>query len=216
MKYVLLFLVVYLIGGIPFAYIIGKLTLHEDIRRIGSKNPGAGNVFLLVGWKAGTIALIGDIGKGAFAMYIADSVFGVSYPAILLFLVATVLGHIFSPFLLFRGGKGVAVAAGSYSYIICSLFGFANLVAVLVFITIPGVIIYKLSGSLVVSLSLTPLFFLVAQRLFAYDSKLFIFSVFLTLFIELWAFPRIKREWTNYLKHGLSQTAVKRDKGVDL
>ncbi len=200
MKYVFLFLVVYLIGGIPFAYIVGRLILHRDIREVGSKNPGAGNVFLLAGWKAGIVALLGDIGKGFFAMMLV-SLAGVQYPSLLFFTFAAILGHVFTPFLLFRGGKGVAVAAGSYAYVIYNIFGLASVLETIIFITLPGILLFKISNSLVISLSVTPVFFLIALRLFAYDTKLFLFSLLMSALIEVLAFRRIKSEWSKFLRN---------------
>ena len=101
----------YLLGSIPFGVIAARLGGAGDIRTIGSGNIGATNVLRTGRRDLALITLIGDIGKGVAAVLIARALFGdQTAPAIAG--GAAFLGHLFSVWLGFKGGKGVAVAAG--------------------------------------------------------------------------------------------------------
>ena len=101
----------YLIGSFPTAYIVARMRKGIDIRSVGSRNMGAMNVFYTAGFFEGLLVLAVDIGKGAAAVALARYL-GVPEIAQLLAGVATVLGHIFSLFLKFRGGRGGATCIG--------------------------------------------------------------------------------------------------------
>ncbi len=94
----------YLLGSVPFAIIVGKLGGVGDITKQGSGNPGATNMARVGGKKLGVITLVLDALKGFVAAYF----FGI-WGA-----VAAILGHCFSVFLKFKGGKGVATTLGAY------------------------------------------------------------------------------------------------------
>lgn len=101
----------YLLGSLPFAVISSRLFGLADPRSYGSGNPGATNV-LRSGSKAAAIAtLLGDAGKGALAVLLARA-FGFADAALAAVALAVFLGHLFPLFLRFKGGKGVATAAG--------------------------------------------------------------------------------------------------------
>ena len=102
----------YLLGATPTSYVAGKLGRGIDLREHGSKNLGATNVYRILGWKyAIPVALI-DIAKGALPVLVAPHV---PYPWLPLAAGgAAVLGHMFSPYVSFKGGKGVATAAGMF------------------------------------------------------------------------------------------------------
>ncbi len=102
----------YLLGATPTSYIAGKLGRGIDLREHGSKNLGATNVYRILGWKyAIPVALI-DIAKGAVPVLFAPNN---PYPWLPLAAGgAAVLGHMFSPYVSFKGGKGVATAAGMF------------------------------------------------------------------------------------------------------
>ena len=108
----------YLVGGIPFGYLVGRLN-GIDVRTVGSKNIGATNVFRTVGKKWGLVAFACDVLKGllptAAARLFAPAAFGAGAAEIPLPLavgIACVLGHMLTPYMRFRGGKGVATAFG--------------------------------------------------------------------------------------------------------
>lgn len=107
---VLKFIAAFMIGAIPFAK-VAMLGTGIDITKVGSKNPGFRNVSRVAsGWRA-AICLIGDLGKGSFALLLlgrgedsAVALWGIG--------IAAVMGHCWSPFLGFNGGKGVATTFG--------------------------------------------------------------------------------------------------------
>lgn len=102
----------YLVGAVPFGVVISKVMGLPDPRTVGSKNVGFTNVLRVSGKKAGILTLIGDMGKG-WVMGFAVTQLLQNEWAILLVAFAPFLGHLFSPFLGFKGGKGVATALGS-------------------------------------------------------------------------------------------------------
>jgi glycerol-3-phosphate acyltransferase PlsY len=103
-------LLAYLIGSVPTGVVIGRLA-GIDVRAAGSGNIGATNVARAAGGSAGIATLIGDVGKGVAAVVLARA-FGTSPLAAPAAALATVLGHVFSVFLRFSGGKGVATGLG--------------------------------------------------------------------------------------------------------
>ena len=107
----------YLIGSFPTGYIVGRLRLGVDIREIGSRSMGAMNVFYKVGFAEGLLVLAVDIGKGAAAVALARW-FGVPVVAQLFAGAAAVLGHGFTIFLKFRGGRGGATCIGILAYLL--------------------------------------------------------------------------------------------------
>lgn len=109
---VLMIVAGYLLGGIPFGVVVSKAMGLPDPRTVGSKNVGFTNVLRVSGRKAGTLTLAGDLGKGWAMGYAATQLLQDEW-AILLVALAPFLGHLFSPFLGFTGGKGVATALGS-------------------------------------------------------------------------------------------------------
>jgi glycerol-3-phosphate acyltransferase PlsY len=104
-------LVSYLLGAIPFSYLVARHKAGIDIAEHGEGNVGARNVYHVVGPVWGAFALILDVGKGLVACVAARQIAG-TQAAFLFCGFAAPLGHNFSPFIRFRGGKGVATTAG--------------------------------------------------------------------------------------------------------
>jgi len=103
------FIVCFLLGSIPFA-VLAMMGSGTDIRSVGSGNPGFNNVLRVNKWRA-VLTLIGDVGKGYFAVWLVSH--GTAGPALgWLFGFGAILGHCYSPFLKFNGGKGIATSAG--------------------------------------------------------------------------------------------------------
>lgn len=105
----------YLLGSVPFAMVSSRLFGLADPRSYGSKNPGATNVLRSGNKKAAIVTLLGDLAKGWLAVFLAQtygSRFGLGSGAVTLVALAVFFGHLFPIFLNFRGGKGVATAAG--------------------------------------------------------------------------------------------------------
>jgi len=107
-----LVIVGYLLGAVPFGVVISKAMGLPDPRTVGSKNVGFTNVLRVSGKVPGILTLIGDMGKGWVMGFVAMHLLQAEW-AILLVALAPFLGHLFSPFLGFKGGKGVATALGS-------------------------------------------------------------------------------------------------------
>ena len=106
-------LVCFAIGSIPFA-VISMLGTGIDIRKVGSGNPGFNNVLRVSKGRA-VLALIGDMGKGYLAVWLVYRLFHLPGDGVAmgwLYGFAAVLGHCYSPFLKFNGGKGVATSGG--------------------------------------------------------------------------------------------------------
>ncbi len=101
----------YLVGSIASAVIICRLIGLGDPRQHGSGNPGATNVLRLAGKKTGAAVLCCDMLKGALPVLVGHY-FMLSLPNLSLVVVATMLGHLYPVFFQFKGGKGVATAAG--------------------------------------------------------------------------------------------------------
>ena len=106
-------LAAYLIGAIPFAYIVSRLAAGVDIRRVGDGNAGAKNTFHSVGPLAGVLVGAADISKGMLAVVLARTITGSEETAMVAGMSA-VLGHDFSPFLNFHGGQGMASMVGAF------------------------------------------------------------------------------------------------------
>lgn len=100
----------YLIGAIPFSYILPKIINKVDVTMTGSNNPGFTNVFRTVGIKTGILTLVLDILKGFLPTFIAASLLDKNFALIAAFFA--VLGHCFPIYMRFKGGKGVATSAG--------------------------------------------------------------------------------------------------------
>ncbi len=112
--WILFFAVAYLMGSIPFGRIISKLVARTDITRRGSRNIGATNVAREIGVKWGVLTLLLDVTKGLLPALIFKIVYPESHLGLSLVGLSSLLGHQFTPFLGFRGGKGVATALGFF------------------------------------------------------------------------------------------------------
>ena len=115
-------------GSIPFSVLMGKLFAKRDIRAVGDGNPGGTNALKAGGLKAGVPAILLDIAKGFVPVYFARG-FGVAGWDLVPVAIAPVLGHAFSPFLKFHGGKALAATGGVWLALIgpLALFVYAAL-----------------------------------------------------------------------------------------
>lgn len=134
MYYVLVILIAYLLGSSNMSYYISKIK-GVDMQTKGSKNLGASNAMVLLGWKYGILVGIHDIGKSALAVFLAQLIFP-DLPYIgTVAGVSSVLGHIFPFYLKFKGGKGFASYIGmtlalnwKLALIICVIIVLATLI----------------------------------------------------------------------------------------
>jgi len=146
----LLLILSYLLGSIPFGFLLIKSSQGKDIRESGSGNIGATNVFRR-NRITGVLTLLFDAGKGALAVYIAGWVLGDPvWQATAAF--AAIIGHIFPIWLGFKGGKGVATGCGAY-LALCPL---AVLTTLVVFVLIMALTRY-ISAASIIATALFPL-----------------------------------------------------------
>ncbi len=110
---IVLILFAYLLGSVPVGLLLTRFFSDKDIRKEGSGNIGATNVFRVVGWKMGALTLLGDFLKGFLPVAIAGSL-SFSNLWIGLVALAAFLGHCYSLYLKFKGGKGVATGGGVF------------------------------------------------------------------------------------------------------
>lgn len=147
-----------LAGSIPTSYIAGKLILNEDIRSMGSGNAGATNVFRVLGPKVALPVFLIDFCKGFIPVLCILFLGSQNWPLTTLHtaLLAgslSFLGHVFSPFIGFRGGKGMATGAGVFSALVPFSVPICLFVFALVFMVSRRVSLASLSASVVLPLA---------------------------------------------------------------
>lgn len=149
----------YLLGSVPFGLILAKTLCGVDPREDGSRNTGATNVARLCGAKYGVLALVLDVLKGYLPATLAVSG-NLGTTGISLVALAAILGHVFSPFLGFKGGKAVATTIGAFLALM-PLGALLSVAACVLVIALTG---YVSLGSLTLALCL-PVFALLTGRL---------------------------------------------------
>ncbi len=148
MQYILIIIIAYLVGSVPFGFLLGRLS-GVDIRRAGSRNIGATNVSRLLGKRLGIITLILDIAKGYFPMLVV-SIWGAPERIVMFTGLAAFLGHLYPVYLRFRGGKGVATALGVFIF----LDWMAIIISLVLFIMAAGITGFISTGSLTASVAM--------------------------------------------------------------
>lgn len=145
---VIYYALAFLAGAIPTAYWYAKLFHGMDIRQHGSGNIGATNSMRVIGKKAGAIVLLFDFMKGFLPVFIMNKM-GYTIEESFIVGIFSILGHIFSPFVGFKGGKGIASAFG----VITGVFPVGALVCLAVFVITVYVSKYVSLGSIIGSLA---------------------------------------------------------------
>lgn len=115
----------YFLGAIPTSYLVAKVARGLDLRMVGSGNLGATNLYRILGWKYAFPVALFDACKGAIPVAVFGPMVHAGMPGSLLLGVAAVIGHVFSVFVRFRGGKGVATSAGIIFGLAPAAFGAA-------------------------------------------------------------------------------------------
>ena len=108
--------IAYLLGSVPFGYLLTRFATGRDVRQSGSGNIGATNVLRTAGRKLGIATLVLDMAKGTLAVVIAQLLTG-DTKVMALAALAVCAGHVFPIFLKFEGGKAVATFAGAFGYL---------------------------------------------------------------------------------------------------
>ena len=180
-RIVISFFFSFFLGSIPTAFLLVKKIKGLDIREHGSGNVGATNAFRVLGKKGGSLVFALDFLKGAIPAWLVLALYpsgGISVPTVALIVAsAAILGHIFTPFLGFRGGKGVATGAGAVFGAYPLLFLGALAVWVVVFLITRTVSIS----------SLFALIFLVALSFWVVPDRLSIAVLFALFLLILWS-----------------------------
>ena len=173
----------YLIGSIPSGLILGKLFWHTDLRKYGSHNIGATNAWRTLGKVPGIIVFLADSLKGQAGVLLGLSLVGTPLAAVIGGLLA-IVGHSFSLFLRFHGGKGVATSLG----VLTMLMGNVTLIVFVLWFTIVYMTRYVSLGSVVAGV-LTP----ILAALFAYPMEYIVFTVIAALLVIVRHRENIKR-----------------------
>jgi acyl phosphate:glycerol-3-phosphate acyltransferase len=171
----------YLIGSLSFAVIVSKAFGLSDPRTYGSKNPGATNVLRSGSKKAAIITLILDALKGYLPVILVQlfgKEFGLSDGTLAMVALAAFLGHVFPVFFKFKGGKGVATAAGV-------IFGIDWLLGLAVLATFAILLFFLrwVSFASIAAAAFAPFFYLLCDRGPWYASKTVLFSIFIMALI---------------------------------
>lgn len=146
--FVILFVLAYLAGSIPFGLVVGKLFYGVDVRQLGSGNVGTTNVFRVLGKKAGVAVLVCDMLKGYIPAALAAALFD---PWFAIFIAAApVVGHIYSIFLKGKGGKGIATGAAVVLALVPLVFAIILTVWIILLLTTRYVSVASLAASFLV------------------------------------------------------------------
>jgi glycerol-3-phosphate acyltransferase PlsY len=145
MSAILALITAYLMGAIPFGYLLVKVKTGRDVRASGSGNIGATNVLRTTGRAAGVVTLLLDIAKGYAAVYLAGLLTGHAALWMSAAAVAVMLGHAYPVFLKFKGGKAVASLVGAF---LC-LEPLALAAVLVVFVVVVAVTRYISLGSII-------------------------------------------------------------------
>jgi acyl phosphate:glycerol-3-phosphate acyltransferase len=185
-----LMLIGYLIGSIPFSFLVARAR-GVDLRKVGSGNTGASNVWRNLGFRWFLIALALDIFKGWLPVYLARVVAELPPVGVVLVGLATILGHVYPIFLGFRGGKAVATSGG----VILGIAPILTLIAAAIW-----TVVMKLSGypsvSSLVSAALTAVLaigMLLTDRLNALYAILIVISVIYVFYLHRSNIGRLMR-----------------------
>ena len=182
-EYLLTGVIAYLVGSIPSGLILGKLFWHTDLRKYGSHNIGATNAWRTLGKVPGIIVFLADSFKGQAGVLLGLSLVGTPLAAVIGGLLA-IVGHSFSLFLRFHGGKGVATSLG----VLTMLMGNVTLIVFVLWFTIVYMTRYVSLGSVVAGV-LTP----ILAALFAYPMEYIVFTVIAALLVIVRHRENIKR-----------------------
>ena len=177
-KFLIFAVIAYIFGSLPCGVWLGKGVKNIDIREYGSKNSGATNAYRILGPKYGIMVLILDALKGYIPLYIA-SLFDIGGIYIILLGLVAILGHTFSFFLQFKGGKGVATSLGVFLFLMPKVVG----ILVLVFILVVGISKYISLGSVVCAALLPILAYFMPVRDSATRIPLVIISLIVGIFV---------------------------------
>ena len=202
----LILILSYLVGSIPTSIIVSKLAKNIDIREHGSGNAGGTNVFRVIGWKFGIFVILLDALKGVLAVVVIARLFYGNMPFTnvtpfddftfvqILAGVSAVIGHIWTIFAGFKGGKGIATGLG----FLITIITVDMLLAVAVFAIVVSISRYISLGSVLAAISI-PLIMIIRENIFHVDilgyHTVLPFSIGIALLIVYTHRANIKRLW---------------------
>ena len=140
----------YVLGSIPFAFLLSRQQ-GIDLRRSGSGNVGASNVLRTTGVRAALLAMALDGVKGALAVLVAQLLSAGAIAAVIA-AFASVIGHVYPIWLRFRGGKGVATAAGAFAVLAPEALGIASCVFLVAVLATRFISVGSIAGALTLAL----------------------------------------------------------------
>jgi len=176
-KYFLI-LLSYLLGSIPFGYLVGRYLKGIDIREYGSGNIGVANSFRIMGTKCALLVLLGDCLKGYLSIIIAQNIIIEKSGYFLLFTgMFAIIGHNWSVFLNFKGGKGIATTYG----VILAIYPIIAIISAMIWALIVMKTKFAALGSIISVFSMIILSFLFKTPL---EFKVFVVFIFLFAIIR--------------------------------
>ena len=143
----------YFVGSIPFAFLLSRQR-GIDLRQAGSRNIGAANVLRTTGVRAAVLAMVLDGVKGTLAVLVAQLLSAGTMAAVIA-AFASVVGHIYPVWLRFRGGKGVATAAGAFAVLAPEALGIASSVFLIAVLATRFISVGSIAGALTLALVAT-------------------------------------------------------------
>lgn len=188
----------FLLGSFPTASLVSRWRIGKDIRSVGNRNPGAGNVSGEVGLMFGVLVFVVDAAKGMVAIILGQRL-GVPDAAVYIAAFAAVLGHNFSPFLGFKGGKGAATAIG-----VCALLAWQ----VTAIAAVVGIVLLALTRHIFWAAGVTLIVFNVLAIITSQALGLIALSIGMTLLIgatnviQHWSYllgALADRDWRRFL-----------------
>lgn len=188
MKFIFFMLLSYLLGSIPFGYLVGKYLRKIDIREYGSGNIGVANIFRVLGLRYAILVLIGDCLKGFLPVYLTRLMITENIPLSLWAGLFAIIGHNWSVFLKFKGGKGIATTYG----VILSTYPIIAIISALIWGLLVIILKYAVVGSLISVLSMFFLSFIFET---AIEFKYFL------LIINLFALLRHRSNIIRLIQH---------------
>ena len=193
MKLVLALWISYFLGAIPTAYIAGRLLKDIDIRKHGSGNVGATNVFRVLGKGPGIVVLVLDILKGVVAVALVGDIFALNQVWHRVFLALVVVaGHNWTVFLDFKGGKGIAASLGA---LIGLTIKIAAIRSVLLFTLLIWLAVFLPTGFVSLASIAAAVFLPIIMALTNQTFPLVVLGVIFCIFVVLRHRPNIKRLW---------------------
>jgi acyl phosphate:glycerol-3-phosphate acyltransferase len=204
-KMILLAIFSYVLGGIPSGYLIARLVKKIDIREHGSGNPGAANVYRTIGRWAGWSTLVLDATKGFIPVSLSLHYFpGNIWLAIICGALA-IIGHMWTIFLKFKGGKGVATSAGVFG----AMLPFPTLIAFSIFAILTGTTKHISIGSMSAALALPIVSFAMKEYPPAFSVMVSLVSA-LIIYRHIPNIKRLMKKKELYLEDGSKKTFDKK------